>query len=244
MTRPSSFQDHNRLQRDYYEGRSLKENWRMLPDDSRYVQDHVARAIQGGNLASGQRILDVGCGMGKFTIPMVRRGLKVEGLDLSSYLLEQLKRTSDTEIRTHCADLLSPPEAMHAGFDAVSGYFMLHHLPDLARAFTAVAELLRPGGRLVFVDVNPWCPLYYLQIFLSPSMRWRAERGMLQLTSRHLHQALAGAGFTDSRIERYGILPPPLKNRRWGRGFERGFDAIAPLRPIAAFQIITARLPD
>lgn len=233
---------HNQVQRDYYESRTQQQNWRMLPDSSNYIASHVSRVINSAHLREGDKVLDVGCGMGKFTIPLGRQGVDIEGFDLSPYLLEQLMSASPEglEIPTHCGDILTPPESLRASFDAVTGFFMLHHLVEIERAFVGMKQLLKPDGRLIFVDTNPHCPLYYLQIFLSPSMSWEAEKGILNLTDAKLKKALSNAGFRDIAIENYGILPPPLKNRRAGNWFEKQFNRIGFLKPVAAFKFITA----
>lgn len=237
-------QEHNRVQRDYYESRTQQQNWRMLPESSNYVASHISQVINSGHILKEDSVLDVGCGMGKFTIPLRQEGVEIQGLDLSPYLLEQLVSTcpEGTEIPTHCGDILAPPESLYARFDAITGFFMLHHLVDIKSAFVGMKKLLKPGGRLLFVDTNPLCPLYYLQIFLSPTMSWEAEKGILNLTNKKLEDSLNNAGFCDIAIKNYGILPPPLKNRRGGNWFEKQFDRIELLKPVAAFKLITAKV--
>src|ERR1700749_4979398 len=52
-------------------------------------------------------------------------------------------------VRTARADAESLPFA-DASFDLVLGHAVLHHLPDLERAFAEFHRVLRPGGRIVF----------------------------------------------------------------------------------------------
>jgi 2-polyprenyl-3-methyl-5-hydroxy-6-metoxy-1,4-benzoquinol methylase len=233
---------HNALQRQYYEERSERQNWRMLPDTSPYVENHVDRVIDCAQLHKDDLILDIGCGMGKFTLPLARRGFRMEGLDLSPVLLEELSKRNPTqaEVPTHCADVLYPPTHLKDRFDKVTGFFMLHHLVDIEAAFRQVRTLLKHDGKVVFLDVNPYCALYYFQIFLSPSMRWKAERGMLNLTPKKLVSSLQAADFKNVAIRRYGILPPPLRNRSFGPALDNLFDKIPFSEPVAAFQLISA----
>lgn len=234
---------HNLVQRDYYESRTAQQNWRMLPDSSNYVGSHITRVLDSGLLHRREKVLDVGCGMGKFTIPLGCQGVDIAGFDLSPFLLEKLKAAcpEDLDIPTHCGDILAPPEELHSTFDTITGFFMLHHLIDIENAFTGMKQLLKPEGQILFVDTNPFCPLYYLQIFLSPTMSWEAEKGILNLTDAKLTDALVGAGFHDIAIYNYGILPPPLKNLRSGNWLERQFDRIDILKPLAAFKFISAK---
>lgn len=236
------YDKHNKIQRHYYERRTRRENWRMVPNASPYVENHVERLIHEIGLDKADQVLDVGCGMGKFTIPLADRGYQVEGLDLSPYLLDQLTAANagGRAIPVHCADILCPPETLKRRYHAVSGFFMLHHLVNLEIAFKRIGELLKTGGRIGFIDVNPLCALYYLQIFLSPTMRWKAEKGMVHLNDRNIEKSLIQAGFSNIRIGNYGILPPPLKNHPLGGWLESRFDRIGLLKPFAAFKWITA----
>lgn len=240
--RSSEAEQHNALQRQYYETRSEQQNWRMLPGTTPYIANHVERFINFAKLKSSDEILDVGCGMGKFTLPLAAQGYKMEGLDLSPVLLSELgSRTQKTsDIPTHCVDILAPPDHLKNRFDKVTGFFMLHHLIDIEASFTQMHSLLKKNGNVVFLDVNPFCALYYLQIFLAPSMSWSAEKGILNLTPKRITAGLQNAGFNHITIKRYGILPPPLRNRFFGPVVDNLFDKARVFRAISAFQLISA----
>lgn len=238
--------EHNAFQRSYYEKRTLKQNWRVLPSGlkqvSSYIRNHIEKLIAFGEFNDQLSILDVGCGMGKYTIPLAQKGYNIEGLDLSPILLETLKVfcEKDIHIPTHCFDVLNPPDSFSKTYDIVMGCFMLHHLIDLNLAFKQFNLLLNKHGKVVFIDVNPFCPLYYLQIILSPSMRWRAEKGMLQLTPTKIRAYLKVAGFKNIKITKFGISPRFIRNLFFGKTIDNLFDAIPFLRNFAAFQLISA----
>lgn len=246
MAQEKKLEQHNGYQRFYYEHRTVSENHRMVPvadlSSSPYIANHLQRLIRYAHLQPDEKIIDVGCGMGKYTIPLAKSGFAMEGLDLSPVLLETLRQHAgdDLAIPTHCADILHPPEALYGQYDVVMGSFMLHHLIDIDSAFTQMARLLNGHGRMVFIDVNPFCPLYYLQITLSPSMRWAAEKGLFALTPTNLRRSLTQAGFSNIRIEKFGITPPAIRNSRYGRDVDNAFDAIGWLNPFSAFQLIYA----
>lgn len=232
---------YNALQRTYYETRPIEHNHRMVLHRSPYVLNHVDHMIDFAGLAPGQRILDVGCGMGKFTIPLREKGYDVEGFDLSPQLLEALS-TEDPSIPTICGDLHDIDSRHYGQYDQVTGFFMLHHLFDLEKAFGEMAKLVKPGGRVSFIEPNPNCPLFWAQITLIPTMSWKAEKGIFNLGKRNLRGIIDRAGLKDPEISQYGVLPPFIRNRRGADAFERGFDKIAPLRPVAAFRRIGATL--
>jgi 2-polyprenyl-3-methyl-5-hydroxy-6-metoxy-1,4-benzoquinol methylase len=235
---------HNAVQRRHF-ARDPEQNPRMRPADTPYVQRHLDRVIRLGRIRPEDRVLDVGCGMGKFTLPLLARGYDVEGLDLSPDQLARLQARlpEGRTVPLHCRDLADVPPELVGRFDVVTGFFMLHHLLDLTASFRAMRSYLRPGGRVCFVEPNAFNPLYYLQITFTPKMSWKSDKGVLQMTRKRLTRGLQQAGYTDVVVERCGMLPPVLANRPWGRRFEDAVDRLGVLKPVSAFQVITAVSP-
>ncbi len=229
--------DWHEKQRAYYR-RSVSP--RIAHVSTPYVLNHIEAVVRFGNLVPGERVLDVGCGVGRHAFLLADRGLQVEGLDLSPDLLQHLREYEGGRynMAAHCADIGEPPPELDARFDAVVGFFMLHHVPDLRQAFRGVARLLRPGGRAVFIEPNPYNPLYYLQVLCSPGMKWSAEKGMVQLRRRRILAAVREASLVSPVIERFGFFPPFLHNLALGEMIEKALDKIRPLRPVSAFQLI------
>lgn len=232
----------NDIQRKYYECRTLKQNKRMLPTNSNYIRRHVQKFIKFSNLNKNELILDVGCGMGKYTIPLVNAGYNVSGLDLSPYLLKELEKNinDNAKIPVYCEDLLNPIPELKEKFDVITGFFMLHHLIDIEKAFLAIHHYLKPGGKMVFLDVNPFCPLYYFQITLAPTMRWKAEKGILNITQHRLKKCAKNTGFYDFKSEFFGMLPPFLANTSFGASLEGKIEQFEFLNCINAFQLFSA----
>jgi SAM-dependent methyltransferase len=100
------------------------------------------------------RSLEVGAGTGYFTLNLLRDGLIGEAAcsDLSPGMLATLRanaRRLGLEVQTETADAERLPFAS-ASFDLVLGHAVLHHIPDLQRAFAEFARVLAPGGTLLF----------------------------------------------------------------------------------------------
>ena len=133
---------------------------------------------------SGARVLEAGCGMGKYVRVASELGAKlVVGLDAS----EAVRRARDvTQGRRNVlivqGDLFHPP--LRGGFDFVYSVGVLHHTPDARRAFNSVASLVRPGGEMavwLYPHSRRLGP-YFLEV-------WH-ERVLRPLTSRLPHRAL------------------------------------------------------
>ena len=230
------FEEHNLRQRRYFE-RAEKRN--MLPSGTPYLRRHVEELVRFARLSPDERVLEVGCGMGRYTLLLAERGLRVEGLDLSPVLLERL-RSFDAgrfQIPLHCADIWEAPMELRERFDAVVGFFALHHLHDLARCFASMARLVRPGGRIVFLEPNAYNPLYYLQMALKPGMTWEGDKGIVRMRRSIVERAATDAGLVGFAVERFGFFPPFLANRAAGASLEAALERIPFFSPFLPFQL-------
>ena len=103
----------------------------------------------------GQAVLDAGCGQGDHLLPIARRirGPGAVGLDKNEDALRIARLRAavaglSKSIRFVPGDLYQPPFPP-ATFDLVWSSHVLHGLPDIDRAVGQLANLLKPGGRLV-----------------------------------------------------------------------------------------------
>jgi len=233
---------HNRVQIEYFEHAGKQA---MRPTSTPYVERQVDALVRFAGLAAGEHVLDVGCGMGRYTLPLAERGLSVEGVDLSRTLLERLEAFSAGrhEIRLHCADILELPESLDGSFDAAVGFFTLHHLHDLSASFAAMARVVRPGGRIVFLEPNPLNVLYYVQLVVAPGMSWQGDKGILNMRPRTVFGAMEDAGLTSPTMRRFGLFPPFAANRPLGNRLERRLERVPLWRPFLAFQLFRGDVP-
>ena len=110
------------------------------------------RALELAGLASGARVLDLGCGEGVTAEHLERRfGLRVAGIDVSASLLREGRlRRPELDLREGVAERLPFADAV---FDAVLAECVLSVVADPGTAVDECARVLRPGGRLVVSDL-------------------------------------------------------------------------------------------
>lgn len=189
----------------------------------------------------GDTVLEVGCGAGRYTLLLAEMGVLVEGLDLAPKVLEQLRSFNDTgrEIPLHAFDILDCPASMDGKYDSVIGFFVLHHVHDLQACFARMAQLVKRGGTLCFIEPNPRSPLYYVQIFCTPGMKWSEERGLLRMGPDLLEQEMAAAGLTRTAFKRFGFFP--LRDQpAGGRALEAVFENVPIWERFLPFQMARA----
>lgn len=233
MTQPL---DYNNEQIKYFR----QEKTNMLPHKSPYLERHVDNVIKLTGIKRTDKILEIGCGAGRYTYPLLRRGYKVSGLDLSPDLLEQLKDNNKEgfELDLHCCDI--EEVAKDKQYDVALAFFVYHHIADLKGAFSAATKLLKENGRIIFLEPNPFNILYYLQITFSPGIKWRMEKGFLRLSRKNVSYLLKEAGFENINLQRFGFLPPFLMRGGFSASIENRLENIKPLQPILPFQVFSA----
>jgi ubiquinone/menaquinone biosynthesis C-methylase UbiE len=113
------------------------------------------RKVLGRALDRGfDRSLEVGAGTGYFSLNLLRAGIVREAscTDISPGMVRALNANAQRlglSVRTARADAESLPFPEQS-FDLLLGHAVLHHLPDLERAFGEFHRVLRPGGYVVF----------------------------------------------------------------------------------------------
>jgi ubiquinone/menaquinone biosynthesis C-methylase UbiE len=112
------------------------------------------RKALGSEPARYRRSLEIGAGTGYFTLNLLRAGLVEQATcsDISPGMLDTLSENAQRlglEVSTQPADAERLPFE-DGSFDLVFGHAVLHHIPDLSRAFGEFARVLSPGGTVLF----------------------------------------------------------------------------------------------
>ena len=112
-------------------------------------------------VAPGCRVLDVGCGVGRWSRLLAARGARVTGVDLSPTMIEEARRRAaraglaercDFQVQDVCN------LQVHGQFDLVLAVTVLQHILDpvgLRAAITAMSRQLAPGGRMILLEAAP-----------------------------------------------------------------------------------------
>jgi demethylmenaquinone methyltransferase/2-methoxy-6-polyprenyl-1,4-benzoquinol methylase len=156
------------------------------------------RAAQATELSPGDSVIDVACGTGKLALALA--GIvgpfgRVEAVDLSTSMVARAaaEHRALVQLRFRVANALELPFP-DATFDAATIAFGLRNLSDFEAGFREMARVVRPGGRVVCLELS-----------LPPSRLWaRAYLG----TFRRI--APAAARLVGGRASAYEYLPASL----------------------------------
>lgn len=142
---------------DAYIHGSVPEEQERLSLLNRLLNDACLDAIA---LSGGERILDVGCGLGQFSRRMARvAGRPVLGIERDAAQREAAAHRADADGEAELLTLRAgeayalPLAADERGtFDVVHARFLLEHLREPLRAVRQMVAAARPGGRIVLCD--------------------------------------------------------------------------------------------
>jgi SAM-dependent methyltransferase len=167
-------------------------------------------------IGDGQRVLDVGCGIGDPTLQvavLVGPHGRVVGVDLVEDMLATARERAASlglgHVEFRAGDVASMDLAPHA-FDAVLGRWSLIYVREVDAVLARLRETIVPGGRIAVAawappDANPWItiPIAALGKVASLPSLDPASPGLFHLSEDGaLAAALARAGFADVRQER------------------------------------------
>lgn len=179
-----------------------------------------ARAL--GHLLPPLTVADLGCGEGYLTLEASRWAKKVIGIDRSEAVLRQARalarRRGATNVVWKRGELERVPLA-DASVDLALLSQALHHAADPQRALAEAVRIVKPGGRVLVLDLRPHDQTW---------VRERLGDRWLGFDDRLLRSLLEGAGLTSVKVTLgarqkgdpfavvigSGVKPPPVRSRR------------------------------
>jgi demethylmenaquinone methyltransferase / 2-methoxy-6-polyprenyl-1,4-benzoquinol methylase len=110
------------------------------------------RAVDLAGVRPGSRALDVATGTGDLAIALRERGADVVGIDFAEKMLEIARQKApEIDFRTGNALALDFPDDE---FDAATVGFGARNFDDLDRGLAEMARVVRPGGRVVVLEIT------------------------------------------------------------------------------------------
>jgi len=172
--------------------------------------DFLARA---NLLKPGDKVLEIGCGIGTVVFELSKQGYDVRGTDISHVAIEYGRgKYPGARLDVQPAEEL-PFEA--GAFDVVLSFDLFEHIARIDRHVGEVARVLRPGGYYLFQTPNKWSNVVF-ETLTHKTLKWRRVHPSLH-TPGQLRRRLAKHGFetrfvkmnpindyTRAKLERFG----------------------------------------
>ena len=154
--------------KQWYE--ELFENYALKYDQEGFTKGTVGECDfleEDINYDKNTRILDIGCGTGRHSIELAKRGYQVVGIDLSDSLLNRAKdkvlgENLSLEFYKHDARNLPFIYEFDLVYIMCEGGFCLMETDDMNfQILASAAKALKPGGLFIFTALNALYPLYH-----------------------------------------------------------------------------------
>jgi ubiquinone/menaquinone biosynthesis C-methylase UbiE len=183
----SRLPDFDRRARSYDELRPQDEHWWEL----------FELTVREGDLR-GRRVLDVGCGTGRFVAALAAQA-RVWGIDASAEMLAVARDRVPATVRLKHARAEEPP--FRDGWFERLVYWLVIHLIDRPAAFAAAHRLLADGGRACVLSFDA---AHFDDYWANPFFPRFEELDRARFpTADELEAELRGAGFRDVRLIRH-----------------------------------------
>jgi SAM-dependent methyltransferase len=148
-----------------------------------FVEPHIPRFAEFERW-KGQRVLEIGCGIGTDTIRFARAGAQVTAIDLSEKSLQVARRRAEVfgfrdQIEFFLADAEKISDTVHpAPYDLVYSFGCLHHTPNPHRAIEEIrAHYVRPGTviKLMLYNRYSW-KVFWILVTYGRGAFWKVDQ--------------------------------------------------------------------
>lgn len=181
-------------------------------DETRGLSPEASRAtteLLATELSGSRRLLEVGVGTGLLALPLVERGFRVVGVDLSAPMILRTreKAGAGAPLGLAVADATRLP-FRSGSFDAAFMRHVLHLVPSWESALAEVVRVVRPGGRFL-VSITDYSGLYreVQERFLTEAGGLPLSIGLRPDDDASLLRAMSMLGARAQRL-------PPVRGRR------------------------------
>jgi ubiquinone/menaquinone biosynthesis C-methylase UbiE len=189
------------------------------------VRQKLVKALGGRDESFGAG-LEIGSGTGYFSLNLLQLGMiqSLTATDISAGMLKRLANTAEglgLEVETEQTEAEELPFEDES-FDLVFGHAVLHHIPDLDKAFAEFRRVLRPGGAIAFCGE----PSRYgdrlaelpkrAGMFIAPA--WRRA---IQAQPRAIAEAAQSEGHSlEGEVDVHAFAPADLRRLLRDSGFD------------------------
>jgi len=230
MTAPATAEEIRDVNTRYHDGAAAGYDAKWGIDFGEIGQAQVLGKLDKllrGELGPFPAALEIGAGTGYFSLNLVRAGVvgRATCTDISPGMLDALQANADRlgiDVDAVACDAEQLPFE-DGSFDLVFGHAVLHHLPDLDRAFGEFRRVLRPGGVVAFAGepsrygdqiasypkrfAHRAAPVWRALVRASPAAEGHSDGGA------HNHQL-------ESQVDVHAFTPQDLSGHAQRAGFE------------------------
>jgi len=179
------------------------------------LQTNLEFLAQVNMLRPGDRILEIGCGIGTVVHELSNKGHDIIGIDISDEAIEYgRKKYSDIRLEVQAAETLPYEDE---SFEIVLSFDLFEHIAAIDKHISEVRRVLRTGGYYLFQTPNKYSNIIY-EILWTKSLQWR-----------RYHPSLHSPGQLRRRMARHGFETRFVKMNPINKFTEKKLKKFGPL---------------
>ncbi len=161
-----------------------------------------------------KRVLDVGCGSGRYSLRIAKIVKKVIGIDISRKSIEYANKTAKAyNIGNFTGKVNSFQRPIyHKYFDYILLVDTIHHVKDLNKLLQNSRKALKDSGTLIIFEPNPFNPLFVPFLILIGQIGSHLNKEYLRSNKFSLLNYLKNNGWKVNSCKRYAFFPTLLYN--------------------------------
>lgn len=218
---------HNLVQQEYWD--SVAADYKIINENNWPFPAIREKKLffEFAGFKPGDKILEIGCGTGRYTLSLLRMGCKVYATDISGESIKILRKTAEEQNLSE--NLIAEKNAFEDReecrkffnqFDYVVFISVIAHLDPYKRKniLMNVVNSLKEAGKIVALEPNPLNPLYYC-VYLWRALadikgrnRWYTEKGFLKNNVFRLKALFRAMGLQKIEVKRYAWFPSRFGN--------------------------------
>ncbi|MDZ7260786.1 MAG: class I SAM-dependent methyltransferase [candidate division KSB1 bacterium] len=159
---------------------SAKENESSLEWYTKEAYTRKVMELLDEHLQPGERVLDIGCGVGKWVVYLVQKGIDCVGVDSSEIAIKKAQQT----LREYTPrSVIFKSQATNLPFkrnwfDAIISFGLLEHFPDHETVLNYWKEFLKPGGKMILSVPNG---LRWDWMFFDILFKWYKRKALIKM---------------------------------------------------------------
>lgn len=155
------------------------------------LQTNLEFIAQTGLLKAGDKILEIGCGIGTVVYELKSQGYDVIGIDISQEaIIYGLKKYGDIHLEAQAAEALPYEDE---SFDVVLSFDLFEHIAQVDKHISEVYRVLKSEGYYLFQTPNKYSNVIF-ETLAHKSLKWRRAHPSLH-TPAQLKRRLMRHGF-------------------------------------------------
>lgn len=155
------------------------------------LQTNLEFLDETGLLRNGDRLLEIGCGIGSVVHALSEKGHTVTGIDISQEAISYgLNKYGSVDLQVQAAEELPYDDE---SFDIILSFDLFEHIARIDMHVGEVARVLRAGGYYLFQTPNKYSNMIF-ETLAHKTLKWR-----------RVHPSLHSPGMLKRRLSRHGF---------------------------------------